>query len=117
VIYKAAHLKITISNLVVGEDSIDFTTDYVESDVKKITMRCGDINNNDEGDGKVNQLDQAVILNFYNKAASMKPIADLNGDNKINQLDQAIILNNYNKNESNFAIDLSKRTLTPQTDA
>jgi hypothetical protein len=119
VIYKAAHLKITISNLVVGDDPIDFTTDYVEDDVKKITLQCGDINesNGIVGDDTINQLDQAVVLNFYNSESTEKPIADFNGDGVINQLDQAIILNNYNSSASDFDIDLSEKTPTPKTDA
>jgi hypothetical protein len=50
-----------------------------------------------------------VILNFYNAAASANQIADLNGDGRINQLDQSIVLNNYNSSAEKSAIDLNEK--------
>jgi hypothetical protein len=108
VIFKTAHLKLEISNLVIEGSDVHLESDYQDSDVQNLTLKCGDINNNGAGDGVINQLDQAEILNFYNADASKNLIADLNGDGVINQLDQAIVLNNYNSSWDGYSIDLSK---------
>jgi hypothetical protein len=108
-IFKTAHLKLEISNVVIEGGDVHLESDYQDSDVQKLTLKCGDINNNGAGDGRINQLDQAVILNFYNAAASANQIADLNGDGRINQLDQSIVLNNYNSSAEKSAIDLNEK--------
>jgi len=89
VITKAAHLKFTVHNVVVGEEDLDLTQDGREA-VRLISMTCGDIN----GDGQINSGDMLILLSNYLQLGE-KILADLNGDGQVNSSDLLILLGNY----------------------
>ena len=104
VVTKAGHLTYTITGVVVGSGNVDLTKN-ANASISTITLLCGDI----DGDGKINNLDYAIVMNpaNFNKSYTIpgdvgNVLADLNGDSKINNLDYALILNpnHFNKNTS-----------------
>ena len=104
VVTKPGHLTYTITGVVVGSENLDLTKN-ANASISTITLLCGDI----DGDGKINNLDYAIVMNpaNFNKSYTIpgdvgNVLADLNGDSKINNLDYALILNpnHFNKNTS-----------------
>ena len=109
VITKGGHLTYTVTGVVVGSSDLDLTTNSKEY-ISTMTLLAGDIN----GDGKINNLDYAIVMNpaNFNKSYSSPSdvgnvLADLNGDGKINNLDYALILNptHFNKNTGHCSTD------------
>ena len=102
VVIKSGHLLYTVKGIEVSNSDIDLKT-HANEKISTITLLAGDVN----GDGKINNLDYAVVLNplnfnkGYNSPSDVKDIsADINGDKKINNLDYAIILNPMHFNKS-----------------
>ena len=94
VVTKDGHLKYTVTGVVVDDAAIDLTT-MAGKPYQTITLLAGDVN----GDGKINNLDYAVVLNplnfnknYTNPSDVDNVLADINGDGKINNLDYALIL-------------------------
>jgi len=110
VIFKAAHTKFTLNNVIVGEGGLDLKLDS-RAAVKVLTMLCGDIN----GDGFINVSDLNIILlsQNYNKYISqaVQPLCDLNGDGFINVSDLNIVLLTANYNKGAVVIKNQQPTL------
>ena len=94
VVTKEAHLTYTVKNVVVGDTDLDLTK-HSSAAISTITLLAGDVNE----DGKINNLDYAVVLNplnfnknYTNPSDVDNVLADINGDGKINNLDYALIL-------------------------
>ena len=94
VVVKPGHLSYTVKNVVVGDAALDLT-ELADKPYQTITLLAGDVN----GDGKINNLDYAVVLNplnfnknYTNPSDVDNVLADINGDGKINNLDYALIL-------------------------
>lgn len=94
VVVKPGHLSYTVKNVMVGDAAIDLT-ELADKPYQTITLLAGDVN----GDGKINNLDYAVVLNplnfnknYTNPSDVDNVLADINGDGKINNLDYALIL-------------------------
>jgi len=99
VITKEAHTSFTVQTVAIGEKDLDLTQDP-RPEVRLITLRCGDINN----DSMINDADLAILwlAANYNKSAAAQGVnarCDLNGDGMINDADLAILwlASNYNK--------------------
>ena len=99
VITKEGHTSFTVQKVVVDNQNVDLTQD-TRPEVRMMTLRCGDINN----DGMINDADLAILwlAANYNKstaAQGVNPSCDLNGDGMINDADLAILwlASNYNK--------------------
>ena len=94
VVTKDGHLSYTVKNVEGGDTALDLTT-MTGKPYQTITLLAGDVN----GDGKINNLDYAVVLNplnfnknYTNPSDVDNVLADINGDGKINNLDYALIL-------------------------
>ena len=94
VVTKPGHLTYTVKNVKVEGTDLDLTA-MTEKPFSTITLLAGDVN----GDGKINNLDYAVVLNplnfnknYTNPSDVDNVLADINGDGKINNLDYALIL-------------------------
>jgi len=114
VITKQAHTKFTVHGIVIGEEDVDLTQNE-RPDIRLMTMRCGDINE----DGMINDGDLTLLWRKanYNKIVDVvnDPLCDLNGDGMINDGDLTILwlVTNYNKGP--VAIDLAGSTNIKQT--
>lgn len=109
VVTKAAHLTYTIKNVVVGNEDIDLTTAQGKA-YQNITLLAGDV----DGNGMINNLDYATVLdqhNFnksYTKAEDVRNVlADVDGNGMINNLDYAVILSKDHFNKSASACTIS----------
>ena len=94
VVTKPGHLTYTVKGVVVEGTAIDLTKNSNKA-ISTITLLAGDVNK----DGKINNLDYAVVLNplnfnksYTNPSDVDNVLADINGDGKINNLDYALIL-------------------------
>ena len=99
VITKEAHTSFTVQTVVVSDRNVDLTQ-HGHPEVRLMTLRCGDINN----DGMINDSDLAILWLSanYNKSATAQGVnsrCDLNGDGMVNDTDLAILwlAANYNK--------------------
>jgi len=102
-ITKAQHLKLTLVNVVVGDECYDFTAHTVEA-LRLITLRTGDIND----DTRVNSTDLGEMLlptNYNRFVPAGDPRADLDGDARINSTDLGILLDPFNYNRQEVVID------------
>ena len=109
VVSKHGCLDYTIKNVVVTSDGVDLTS-HSDPAVSNIQLLCGDI----DGDGKINNLDYAIVMNpenfnksYTNSGEVGNVNADLNGDGKINNLDYALILDPKHFNKSASACNIS----------
>lgn len=94
VVTKPGHLTYTVKGVAVKGTAIDLTK-HSNKAISTITLLAGDVNK----DGKINNLDYAVVLNplnfnksYTNPSDVDNVLADINGDGKINNLDYALIL-------------------------
>ena len=94
VVTKPGHLTYTVKKVKVEGTDLDLTA-MTEKPFSTITLLAGDVNE----DGKINNLDYAVVLNplnfnknYTNPSDVDNVLADINGDGKINNLDYALIL-------------------------
>ena len=104
VVTKPGHLTYTVKGIAVEDTAIDLTK-HSNTAIRTITLLAGDVNR----DGKINNLDYAVVLNplnfnknYTNPSDVDNVLADINGDGKINNLDYALILTpaHFNKTTS-----------------
>lgn len=109
VVKKSGCLDFTIKNVVVTAEGVDLTS-HSDPAVSNIQLLCGDI----DGDGKINNLDYAIVMNpenfnkSYTNSGDVGNVnADLNGDGKINNLDYALILDPKHFNKSASACNIS----------
>ena len=96
---KAAHLKYTITNVVVSTNAIA---------LPDITLLCGDINN----DGWINSTDLGMILQGQNygkqtSTAGVNALTDLNGDGWVNSTDLGIVLQGQHYGKANIKTDFA----------
>ena len=101
VVTKSAHLKYTVTGVVVGDTALDLTT-MTGKPYQTITLPAGDVN----GDGTINSKDLNEIwspANYLKNVtdADVNPLTDLNGDGTINSKDLNIVwkAENYLKSE------------------
>ncbi|MCL2151990.1 MAG: dockerin type I domain-containing protein [Oscillospiraceae bacterium] len=98
IITKQAYTSFTVNNIVVGSENVDLTQSD-RADVRLMTLRCGDINE----DGMINDGDLTLLWrkgNYdKNVGDASDPLCDLNGDGMINDGDLTILwlVSNYNK--------------------
>ena len=95
-ITKPAHTKFTVNNIIVfGDIGLDLTQDSREA-VRRMTLRCGDLN----GDGVIDDRDLTILWltsNYYrNTAQAANPLCDFNGDGVIDDRDLTILWLTYN---------------------
>ncbi len=71
---------------------------FIKAEHNPNNMYIIDISPKNVGDGKVNMLDLAVVLNNWKwRKENRDEESDINGDDEVNMLDVAIIINNWTK--------------------
>ena len=103
VVTKSAHLKYTVTGVVVGDTALDLTT-MTGKPYQTITLIPGDLNN----DGSVNTQDYQILTSpsNYGKSASLAAVkvADINGDGSINTQDYQILTSPSHYGKSNVIL-------------
>lgn len=98
---KAAHLKYTITNVVVPSSDLDLTT-HSNPAISTITLLVGDV----DQDGMINYMDLFTMLDTANydmsAGSAQNKLVDIDGDGMVNYMDLFMLLdsNNYDHSES-----------------